>query len=76
MYGTPVVSSDVGGVPEFVAHKKTGYLLGADAKVEEWIDGINYARENFPALSRSCREYFVENFSGKNWDEYLDDLLC
>jgi glycosyltransferase involved in cell wall biosynthesis len=75
MYGTPVISSDTGGLSEFVFHGKTGYLLGVDAKVEEWIEGINHAQKNFPSLSKNCRKYFVENFSGKNWEEYLDDLL-
>lgn len=75
MYGTPVVSSDVGGLTEFVSHKKTGYILDVDAKAEEWIEGINYVRENFPMLSKNCRRYFVENFSGKNWEKYLGDLL-
>ena len=75
MYGTPVVSSNAGGLPEFVFQMKTGYLLDVDAKVEEWIEGISYVRKNFPMLSKSCRKYFVENFSGKNWEKYLGDLL-
>lgn len=75
MYGTPVVSSNVGGLPEFVSHKKTGYLLDVNAEAEEWIEGISYIRKNFPTLSRNCRKYFVENFSGKNWQKYIDDIL-
>ena len=75
MYGTPVVSSNIGGLPEFVHHKKTGYLVDLNAKIEEWIEGINYIMENFPTMSRNCRKYFEENFSGKNWEKYLDELL-
>ena len=75
MYGTPVVSSNVGGLPEFVLHKKTGYLLDVNAKVEEWIEGINYIQKNFFILSKNCRKYFIRNFSGKNWEKYLDALL-
>ena len=75
MYGTPVVSSDVGGLPEFVSHRETGYLLEVNAKVEKWIEGISYIQENFTRLSRNCRKFFVENFSGKNWEKYLDDIL-
>jgi len=75
MYGTPVISSDVGGLPEFVSYRRTGYLLDVDAKVEEWIRGISYVRKNFPRLSKNCRKYFVENFSGKNWEKYLNDIL-
>jgi glycosyltransferase involved in cell wall biosynthesis len=75
MYGTPVVSSDVGGLPEFVFHKKSGYLLDIDASVKEWIEGINYVRKNFTRLSKDCRRFFVENFSGKNWEKYLMTCL-
>jgi len=75
MYGTPVVSSNVGGLPEFVMHRKTGYLLDVDAEPEKWIEGINYVKENFIELSKNCREYFLQNFSGKNWDKYLDTVL-
>lgn len=76
MYGTPVVSSNVGGLPEFVFHKKTGYLLDTDANVEEWVEGINYVQKNFFSLSKDCRRFFVENFSGNNWKKYFDDLLA
>jgi len=75
MYGTPIVSSNVGGLPEFVHHKETGYLVDLSAKIEEWIEGINYIRENLPTMSRNCRKYFEENFSGKNWEKYLNELL-
>jgi len=75
MYGTPVVSSNVGGLPEFVNHGKTGYLVNVDAPVEEWIEGINYTMKNFSKMTVNCRNYFAENFSGKNWKKYLNDLL-
>ena len=75
MYGTPVVSSNVGGLLEFVRHRKTGYLLDANTKAEDWIEGINYIQKNFPTLSKNCRKYFIKDFSGKNWEKFLDDLL-
>ncbi len=75
MYGTPVVSSNVGGLPEFVIHKETGYLLDVNAKTEEWVEGINYVHKNFIRLSRNCRKFFIENFSGRNWNKYLDSVL-
>ncbi len=75
MYGTPVVSSNVGGLPEFVSHKKTGCLLDADSKVEDWIEGITYVKKNSSIMTKNCRKHFVENFSGKNWKKYLDDIL-
>jgi glycosyltransferase involved in cell wall biosynthesis len=75
MYGTPVVSSNVGGLPEFVNHGKTGYLVNVDSPVEDWIEGINYTMKNFSRMTVNCRNYFVENFSEKTWKKYLNDLL-
>jgi len=76
MYGTPVVSSNVGGLPEFVSYGKTGYLVDEDAPVEEWIEGINYTMRNFSKMTVNCRNYFVENFAGKNWRKNLNDILA
>lgn len=75
MYGTPVVSSDTGGLAEFVSHKKTGYLVDKDARIEEWIEGIDFIRKNLSRMTTHCRNYFVENFSGGNWKKYLNDVL-
>jgi glycosyltransferase involved in cell wall biosynthesis len=75
MYGTPVLSSNVGGLPEFVSHKKTGYLVDVEANADDWIEGVEYIRTHFLALSVNCRRYFEENFSGKNWKKYLQVLL-
>jgi glycosyltransferase involved in cell wall biosynthesis len=75
MYGTPVVSSNVGGLPEFVIHKKTGYLVDNNSSVEEWINGINYVIGNFQEISANCKRYFIENYSGKNWKKYINMIL-
>lgn len=75
MYGTPVVSSNIGGLPEFVLHKKTGYLVDLDASVGEWIKGIHYVNENFDQLSEACRNFFVDNYSESNWEKYFSSLL-
>ncbi len=76
MYGTPVVSSDVGGIPEFVNHGKTGYLVSMGSSIEEWINGIFFVLENHHKMTVNCRNYFVETSSGKNWGQYLSDLLA
>jgi len=76
MYGTPVISSNTGGLPEFVRHKETGYLLDCEADVEDWVEGVLYVRQNFSRLSNNSRKYFEDNFSGKNWKKYLNLLNC
>ena len=75
MYGTPIISSNVGGLPEFVSEGKTGYLLDADSEPEKWIEAIHSVEKNFPSMSKNCREYFVKYFSGRNWEKYLSVVL-
>ncbi len=75
MCGTPVVSSNVGGLPEFVATGETGCLVDVNAPVEKWIEGISYTFKNFQKMSVKSRQYFVTNFSGKNWKKYFNDIL-
>ncbi len=74
MYGTPVVSSNIGGLPEFVICGKTGCLVDEEAPVEEWIEGISYTVKNSNKMAVNCRNRFVENFAGKNWKRYLNVL--
>ncbi|MFX1475978.1 MAG: glycosyltransferase family 4 protein [Promethearchaeota archaeon] len=74
MYGTPVVSSNVGGLPEIVNHGETGYLVEVEADAAQWVEGINYVIRKFSKLSRNCRNYFVEHHSEKNWLRYLPKL--
>lgn len=75
MYGTPVISTNVGGLPEVVLHSKTGYLVDKNSKVEEWIKGINFIIDHLPEMSKNCRRYFVENFSETNWPKYFKDIF-
>lgn len=75
MYGTPVISSNVGGLNEFVHQKKTGYLVDAESNIDKWIDGIRYITKNNKKLSKECRKYFVNTFSESNWSEFIPKLL-
>lgn len=75
MYGTPVLSTNVGGIPEFVTHMKTGYLLDLDASIEEWIEGLNYIYNNLSFMSYQCRTYFTERHSESNWAKYLEMIF-
>jgi glycosyltransferase involved in cell wall biosynthesis len=75
MYGTPVISSNVGGLPEFVSEGKTGYLLSLTDNVSEWLERICFVNEHFQDFSDNARNYFKSNFSGENWQKYLQNLL-
>ncbi len=75
MNGTPVVSSNVGGMPEFVVSGDTGYLVDVYAPVEKWIEKIDLVMNNFKKMSTASRSYFLDNFAGKNWKNYLNDVF-
>ena len=75
MYGTPVISTNVGGLPEVIFHLKIDYLLDKDSKIEEWIEGINFIRSDLSGMSKNCRDYFVGNFSETNWSKYFGDIF-
>lgn len=75
MYGTPVVAAEVGGIKEVVSHLKTGYLLGKDSGITDWINGIIFIKENFEYLSLNCRKHFLKNFSENNWPKYFQELF-
>jgi glycosyltransferase involved in cell wall biosynthesis len=75
MYGTPVISTDVGGLKEVINHLETGYLLSKDSNIEEWINGILFIKNNFKYLSANCRNNFIGNFSERNWPIYFQELF-
>lgn len=64
--GTPVVGFDVGGVPDLIKHKQTGYL----AKYKDECDlanGINWILDNFIEFpGNKLHNYIVEHFSYRN----------
>jgi len=75
MFGTPVVSTDVGGMKEVVSHLETGYLLSVESNIDEWIKGIVFIKKNFHDMSLCCRDYFIKNSSEDNWPKYFQELF-
>jgi glycosyltransferase involved in cell wall biosynthesis len=63
--GTPVISFDVGGIPEMVINDVTGWLL-EEASYEllsEAITKVVSNREGVSALSDSCRKFACEYYA-------------
>jgi len=63
--GTPVVSYNVGGLPDMIDHLENGYLA-QPASVEDLVNGINWyldKRENIDQLRFNAREKAVKNYS-------------
>jgi len=55
--GTPVVGFDIGGIPDMIEHKKTGYLAVA-ADVDDLLAGIDWVLfnpDNVP-FHENCRQ--------------------
>jgi glycosyltransferase involved in cell wall biosynthesis len=65
--GTPVVCSDVGGLPEVVAHEQTGYLVppGDVGALHDRLSTLLRDRPRREAMGRAGREAVCERFT---WD--------
>lgn len=64
--GTPTVGFNIGGVPEIIKHKQTGYIAKA-FNSEDLANGIQWVLEypNTKQLSNNCRSFSVINFDVK-----------
>ena len=62
--GLPVVGFDVGGIPDMVEHKKTGYLVRPKdiAGLSEGIAWVLSDTMRYRNLSYSAREKIIEHF--------------
>ena len=60
MYQTPVIASNIGGIPELIDDGKTGYLIppSNSEALEEAID----------KLDNATLEYMVKNCAEKEFD--------
>ena len=62
--GLPIIAFDVGGIPDIVSHKKTGYLA-KPFKLKDLIDGIHYILKNKKRLKENSLQ------KSKIWDPNL-----
>ena len=62
--GLPVVAFNVGGLPDIVKHKQTGYLANA-YDVVDFVKGISWVLDNKDTveLSKKARKHAVNQFS-------------
>ena len=75
--GTPVVGTDIGGIPELVKEGKTGFIC-EPGDVQSMADAISRGTSAFLDLSaysmlqRNCRSYVMENCSR---EKFMSDLV-
>jgi glycosyltransferase involved in cell wall biosynthesis len=64
--GTPVVGFEVGGIPEMIEHKSTGYLATYKSS-EDLAKGIYWTlfEADYQALANNSRQKVIDNYSEK-----------
>jgi len=79
--GVPSVAFDIGGMPDMIEHKRTGYLA-RPYEVEDLEKGILWVLDNNKRgseLSRPCRQKVEENFSdvisAKRYSALYNELI-
>lgn len=75
--GTPVVGTDIGGIPELVDEGKTGFICepgGVQSMADAISRGTNafLDRSAYSMLQRNCRSYVMENCSR---EKFMSDLV-
>lgn len=75
MCGTPVLTSDVEGFREVVIDNETGIMKNNQESTESWISSIETIINDFEHFSSNSRNEFINKYSSKNWNNYLNALL-
>lgn len=64
--GTPVMATDVGGLPEIIT-KKSGIIIKPKARFFIYREGMNFLNNNFKKkVGRDCIKYAKRQFTWKN----------
>ena len=75
--GTPVIGTNIGGIPELVDEGKTGFIC-EPGDVPSMADAISRGtsafldRSAYAKLQHSCRSYVLENCSR---EKFMNDLV-
>ncbi len=70
----PIIASNIGGIPEIVKDKETGYLCDVN-NCDEWVERIQFLLNNSDIASRfgrKAREFVAKNF---DWQKIAEDFL-
>ena len=77
--GTPVAAFNIGGMPEIISHKETGYLAEFD-NVEQLYEGIIYCAENKAGMLDKARDIRLGTNSpaliGSKYLELAEDAIA
>ena len=70
----PIIAANIGGIPEIVKNKETGYLCDIN-DCDEWIERIHFLLDNSDVagrFGRKAREFVARNF---DWQKIAEDFL-
>jgi glycosyltransferase involved in cell wall biosynthesis len=74
-FNVPVLATDVGGLSEYVEHKKSGFIV-SPKDINGLVQGINYLLDNRWELNVQrdyiCKKYTTGEYS---WKNITDDLI-
>lgn len=71
-YGLPIMTSDTGGIPDYVENGVNGYRLNVSATGKEYADKIKAIIDDpqqYDTLTRNARKKFEREL---NWDAWLN----
>lgn len=76
--GTPVIGTDIGGIPELVSEGQTGFICkpgDADSLSQALLRGaaLIQDRKAYATIQENCRSYVLERCSQ---DKYMNDLVA
>lgn len=77
-FGLPVISTEVGGVPDAIEHGKSGYLLPPEAggkQYAELIRDIFHDEERYRELARAARDAFEQRLNWDRWAQRLKEVV-
>lgn len=74
--GTPVVATEVGGLPDVISHGETGFLASSNDpnELEEAIHDA-LANHDLEMISENARQYVEENYSFESAVEEYHELI-
>lgn len=72
--GIPCVGFNIGGIPDLIKHKETGYL-SKYKNIEDLVKGIEYVADNITKLSINSRKYIVNECSYSNCSSVYNEIF-
>ena len=73
--GLPVIGSNIGGIPEIVKDRQTGYLIDlpfSDKTIQTIRTALDMENLDYNVISKNCVEFYQENFT---LDSHINKLL-